>query len=92
MAHALIFGASVISGWALVNQARVYPSSTAFSRITGLSNRPYPTLQQAQLPVDERVQIYSGIDITLSADEVVSQLKSTVPGVDTVTHVFFTGV
>jgi hypothetical protein len=90
MSHALIFGASGISGWSLLNQARVYPSQSTFKRITGLTNRPF-SLQQAQLPEDNRIQIVAGIDLTKSVDEVVGLLKAKVLDVDTVSHVFFTG-
>ncbi|KAF4956390.1 hypothetical protein FSARC_11592 [Fusarium sarcochroum] len=89
MAHALIFGASGISGWSLVNQARVYPSPTAFARITGTTNRP-TSIGQLQIPEDDRIQLASGIDLTKSVDEVVAALKEKVPHVDTVSHVFFT--
>lgn len=90
MSHALILGASGISGWSLMNQARNYPSPTTFSRITGTTNRPM-TLEQAQLPADPRLQIASGIDFTKSVDEAARSLKEKIPDVDTVTHVFFTG-
>lgn len=90
MAHALIFGASGISGWSLLNQARVYPSPSAFARITGTTNRP-TSVKQLQIPQDDRIQLASGIDLTKSVDEVVSTLKEKVPSIDTVSHVFFTG-
>ena len=90
MAHALIFGASGISGWSLLNQARSYPSSSTFSRITGLTNRPFG-LKQAQLSEDDRIQIVPGVDLTKSIDEVADLLKSKVADVDSVSHVFFTG-
>ncbi|KAF6814740.1 sirq protein [Colletotrichum plurivorum] len=90
MAHALILGASGISGWSLMNQAQNYPTPMTFSRITGTTNRPM-TLEQAQLPADPRLQIASGIDFTKSVDEAARSLKEKIPDVDTVTHVFFTG-
>ncbi|KAJ4208892.1 hypothetical protein NW759_013493 [Fusarium solani] len=89
MAHALIFGASGISGWSLMNQARIYPSPTAFACITGTTNRP-TSIGQLQIPYDDRIQLASGIDLTKSVDEVVAALKEKVPHVDTVSHVFFT--
>ncbi|EKG14165.1 hypothetical protein MPH_08668 [Macrophomina phaseolina MS6] len=89
MAHALILGASGISGWSLLNQARIYPTPTTFSRITGTTNRPF-TLKQAHIPEDDRVKIASGIDFTESVEEVVRALKEKVPDINTVTHVFFT--
>ncbi|RYN29872.1 hypothetical protein AA0113_g765 [Alternaria arborescens] len=89
MSHALIFGASGISGWALLNQITAYPTPTTFSRITGLSNRPL-TLDQAQLPADSRLNLMSGIDLTKSVPEVVRLLRERVEDVESISHVFFT--
>lgn len=90
MAHALILGASGISGWSLVNQARTYPTPTTFNRITGTTNHPL-SLQQAQLPEDKRLSIVSGIDLTKPVEEVADSLKEKIQDIDSVTHVFFTG-
>ncbi|THZ50229.1 hypothetical protein D6C90_02777 [Aureobasidium pullulans] len=90
MAHALIYGASGISGWSLLNQTRIYPTPTTFSRITGTTSRPF-SLEKAQIPQDERIKIASGIDLTKSADQVAAALKEKVEDISTVTHVFFTG-
>jgi len=90
MAHALIFGASGISGWSLLNQTRVYPTPTTFERITGTTSRPF-SLEQAQIPQDERIKIASGVDLTKSASEVAATLKEKVDDISSVTHVFFTG-
>ena len=39
--HALVFGASGISGWAIVNQILSdYPAKGVFSAVTALTNRP----------------------------------------------------
>ncbi|KAI9166334.1 Short chain dehydrogenase sirQ [Paramyrothecium foliicola] len=89
MSHALILGASGISGWSLLNQARVYPSESAFRRITGTTNRP-ATLEQLRIPEDDRIKIASGIDMTKNADQVATKLKQSISDIDTVTHVFFT--
>lgn len=91
MAHALILGASGISGWSLLNQARTYPTPTTFARITGTTNRPL-TLEQARLPADDsRLTLVSGIDFTRAVDEVAAALRDKVPDVETVSHVFYTG-
>ncbi|CAH0028169.1 unnamed protein product [Clonostachys rhizophaga] len=89
MAHALIFGASGISGWSLLNQTRVYPSETAFKRITGITNRPL-ALNQALIAEDERIKLVSGIDLRTGVEEVVAKLQDQILDVATVTHVFFT--
>ncbi|KAK1996655.1 hypothetical protein LX36DRAFT_637642 [Colletotrichum falcatum] len=89
MAHALILGASGISGWSLMNQACRYPSPATFKRITGTTNRPLP-LDGAHLPVDSRLHITSGIDFTRSVDEVAASLRQRIPDAETVSHVFYT--
>lgn len=90
MAHALVLGASGISGWSLLNQARIYPTPTTFARITGTTNRPF-TLEQVHIPQDPRLQIVSGIDFTKSVDTVAKALREKIPDVASVSHVFFTG-
>lgn len=90
MAHALILGASGISGWSLLNQARVYPTPTTFARITGTTNRPF-ALEQSHIPQDSRIHIASGIDFTKSVETVAKALKEKIPDVASVTHVFYTG-
>lgn len=87
MSHALVFGASGISGWALVKEALSYPTPTTFDRVTALTNRPLSTAD-AQWPNDARLQLTSGVDLTGSVESVVSALKDEVTSVDTVTHVF----
>jgi hypothetical protein len=91
MSHALILGASGISGWALLNQITKYPNSTTFSRITGLSNRPL-ALEQAQIPADPRLNLVNGIDLTRSLSEVAQLLKEKVEDAQSISHVFFTGM
>ncbi|KAH7317445.1 hypothetical protein BKA65DRAFT_515929 [Rhexocercosporidium sp. MPI-PUGE-AT-0058] len=89
MSHALILGASGISGWSILNQIQEYPTKTTFSRITGTTNRPF-SLQQARISPDPRINLVSGIDFTKSVPEVVKLLREKLPDVDTVSHVFFT--
>lgn len=89
MAHALVFGASGISGWAIVKEALSYPTKTTFAHVTGLTNRPY-TIEGARLPKDDRLQLVSGVDLTGSTEDVVKALKEKVQHLDSVSHVFFT--
>ncbi|KAA8916066.1 hypothetical protein TRICI_001789 [Trichomonascus ciferrii] len=86
--HALVFGASGISGWSILNQALTYPTPTTFNRITGICNRPL-TKQEVQLPDDPRINIVPGIDLTGSVDNVVKALKEKVESVETVNTVYF---
>ncbi|KAJ9216562.1 hypothetical protein DTO166G4_1778 [Paecilomyces variotii] len=86
--HCLVFGASGISGWALLNASVNYPSPTTFHRITGLCNRPL-TKEAAYLPADPRINLVSGIDLTGSVESVVKALKEKVEQVETVSIVYF---
>ncbi len=88
--HALIFGASGISGNALCEQALVYPDKSTFSTITGLTNRPL-SIEDAYLPKDDRLELVSGIDLSDPLDEVKKTLKEKVKGIEKVTHVFYMG-
>ncbi|KAI9721321.1 MAG: hypothetical protein M1828_005181 [Chrysothrix sp. TS-e1954] len=87
--HALVFGASGVSGWAIVKELLKYPTGDTFNLVTGLTNRPL-SLSDSSLPADPRLQLASAIDLTSSVDSVVAALKQKVKSVETVTHVFFT--
>ncbi|CAG8091454.1 unnamed protein product [Penicillium salamii] len=85
--NALVFGASGISGWSLMNQCLQYPSKDAFKSVTGLCNRPL-SKQDACLPGDERLKIISGVDLTQSVDTVTEQLKK-IENIGSINIVFF---
>ncbi|KAL3443741.1 hypothetical protein BJX65DRAFT_320432 [Aspergillus insuetus] len=85
---ALIFGASGISGWAVTKCALSYPTPTTFTRVIGLTNRPLP-LEQSGLPHDPRLELYSGVNLRASLDEVLARLQETVPNLEDVTHVYY---
>lgn len=90
--HAVVFGCSGINGWALVNQLLSgYPSAGSFSKITAIANRPF-TVQEARWPVDDRLQIVSGIDLLAGDDAQISKaLADKVSCVETVSHVYYAG-
>src|SRR5882757_1079062 len=91
--HALVFGASGITGWAIVNAIlEGYPSKDAFDKVTALTNRPLAH-QDSEWPSDSRLEIISGIDI-LKGDQsnLEELLKEKIPSVDTVSHVYFYGM
>ena len=85
--NALVFGASGISGWATVRELLRYPTTTTFSRVTALTNRPLPA--DAILLDDPRLRFKHAVDLTQPIDTVVRVLKDTVPDIDLVTHVYF---
>ncbi|KAL4908855.1 hypothetical protein BDW74DRAFT_73698 [Aspergillus multicolor] len=85
---ALVFGASGISGWAVTKCALSYPTPTTFSRVIGLTNRPLP-LEKSGLPNDPRLELYSGINLRQSLDDVLVQLQEKIPNLEEVTHVYY---
>jgi len=90
--HALIFGATGIQGWAVTNELlKGYPSDGSFDKITALANRP-PS-GNLLWPKNETLQIISGINLLNDGGQeaLEKQMKEDVPGIDTVTHVFFFG-
>ena len=87
--HALVFGASGVSGWAIAKECLTYPTPTTFSRVTALANRPI-SQEESMLPADPRLHLASGVDLTQDVEGVKSLLKLKVPQVETVTQVFFT--
>lgn len=76
-------------GWACVKEALQFPTSSTFTNITGLTNRPL-SLEDSKLPKDSRIQLVSGIDLTGSVDDVASAMQQKIKGIDKVTHVIFT--
>jgi hypothetical protein len=87
--NALVFGASGITGWAIVKTALEYPTPTTFSRVIGLTNRPL-SLEDSFLPKDPRLSLKSGIDLSGDIDSIVEALKA-IEGIRATTHVYFTG-
>lgn len=90
--HAIIFGSSGVSGWALVNELLLdYPQQGVWSKVTALTNRPL-SLETSQWPADPRLAIVSGIDLLKgSQDELEQAMKTRIPDVETVTHVYYMG-
>lgn len=89
MTTALVLGASGVSGWGVFDECRSYPTKTTFKRIIGCTNRPLDK-KTALVPEDdsERVELYSGIDLSLPLDKVVDKFKI-IPNIDEVEMVYF---
>ena len=94
--HALVYGASGILGWAVVNEIlNQYPVKGTFSKVTAITNRPL-TLKESLWPEtkdDEPIlSIVSGIDLTKgTTEDLESILTEVVPDIATVTHVYYFG-
>lgn len=88
--HALVFGSSGIQGWATVKALlEDYPTPTSFDRVTALTNRPL-SLDVAQWPSSEKLQIVSGLDLLRGDQETLeTDFKARVPDIENVSHVYF---
>ncbi|KAL7943601.1 hypothetical protein V8C42DRAFT_358873 [Trichoderma barbatum] len=84
---ALVFGASGITGWAILREALKYPTTAAFHRVIGLTNRPLDP-KECFLPDDSRLTLTHGLDLTSSVDDVVAKLAD-IEGIKDVTDVYF---
>ncbi|TKA60631.1 hypothetical protein B0A55_10590 [Friedmanniomyces simplex] len=84
--QAVVFGASGITGYALLKQLLAYPTPTTFSRVIGLTRRPLRT-DVALLPEDQRIELYSDLDLT-NREQTLFHLQH-IPGIEHTTHVFF---
>lgn len=75
----------------MTNNLLSYPTPTTFSRVIGLTNRPM-SLADSQLPQDDdRLELYSGINLREDLAEVKKQMAAKIPDLDRVTHVYYCG-
>lgn len=94
--HAIVFGASGLNGWAVVNELLLnYPKPRTFSRVIALTNRPLD-LEKSYWPLSapERPELVLASSVNLvegSSEDVAALLKVKVPDVEKVTHVFYFG-
>lgn len=86
---ALVFGISGISGWSVLNEFLVYPSSDFRSGV-GITNRP-SSIADARLPEDPRSSLVSGIDLTRNSEDVISSMRARIPDIHDVAHAYFYG-
>ncbi|KAI1345580.1 hypothetical protein F5Y01DRAFT_300174 [Xylaria sp. FL0043] len=92
--HAIVFGASGLIGWAVVDQLlHCYPEVGAFSKVTAVTNRPVKLSESywPDLGADHpKLHVISGIDLSDSDGKALTNsLKGAVEDIETVTHVFY---
>ncbi|KAF2493652.1 hypothetical protein BU16DRAFT_573851 [Lophium mytilinum] len=93
-AHALVFGASGLIGWALVDElVKGYPGDNTFSKVTALVNRPL-SIENSYWPTPDpsrpELQLLSGINLASgTVEEFTEVLREQVAGIETVTHVYY---
>src|ERR1700712_2902419 len=89
---ALIFGASGVTGWSVVNEIlNDYPQKGVWDKVHALTNRPL-SQEDSHWPNDPRLNIVSGIDLLKGCQEdLEKELKNKVQGIEKVTHVYYLG-
>jgi nucleoside-diphosphate-sugar epimerase len=96
--HALVFGASGLIGWSVVDQLlSQYPGPGHFKKVTAAIKRPanvkdfnwpHPTGEGQQL----KLQLVCGINLLQgSVKDLADTLESSVSDIGTVTHVYYFG-
>lgn len=90
--RALVFGASGVTGWAVVNEIlNDYPKKGIWDGVVALTNRPLD-LDQSQWPKDSRLSIVSGIDLLEGSQaDLENSIKAKVPEVNKITHMIYLG-
>ncbi|KAL8782221.1 MAG: hypothetical protein Q9213_005587 [Squamulea squamosa] len=92
--HALVFGASGLIGWGIVDQLLSnYPAQGTFAKVTALVNRPLD-VQHSFWPLEspERPELHlvSGINLAEgTVESVTNLLRTNVEAIEEVTHVFY---
>lgn len=95
-AYAIVFGASGLAGWAIVDQIlKNYPKEGTFSKVTALVNRPLEiseTFWPDSSPTRPDLNLVSGINLAHgSIESFTALLKERVSDISTVTHAFYFG-
>ena len=93
--HAVVFGASGLIGWALVDQLLgSYAHSGSFSKVTAITNRAL-SRSETYWPKSHRpdLQLVSGIDLRQGDGTTLAHsLKQVVQDVENVTHIYYLGM
>ncbi|KAH7040355.1 uncharacterized protein B0I36DRAFT_9048 [Microdochium trichocladiopsis] len=93
--HALVFGASGILGWAVVDQIlKNYPEKGSYKKVTALSNRPLTLEDSLWAPQPKNggaeLSIVEGVDLTQgTVEDHTNILRRLVPDIESVTHVYW---
>lgn len=94
-AHALVFGASGLAGWAIVDQIlKNYPKQGTFSKVTALVNRPLSIADSfwpdSSSPGCPELDLVCNINLAEGSVESFTELlKENVLDIGSVTHAFY---
>ncbi|KAK8128949.1 hypothetical protein PG984_010057 [Apiospora sp. TS-2023a] len=91
--HAIVFGASGLIGWAMVDQLLApYPAPGTFSSVAAVANRPID-LAEAHWPEPggnrPDLRLVSGVDLRGDANSLADTLRQQVPSMDKITHIYY---
>lgn len=92
--HALVLGASGISGWSFINQLlQGYPRAGTWSRITGVTRKPMSREEVSFWPQsheDPAFRLVSGFDIHNDQEQtLMAKFQKEVTDIHTVTHLYY---
>lgn len=95
--HAIVYGASGLIGWALVDQLlSPYPHAGSFSKVTAVTNRPLNFSETCWPEPDSHrpdLQLVSGINLRHGDEATLADsLKEVAKDVENVTHIFYLGM
>jgi hypothetical protein len=95
--HAIVYGASGLIGWALVDQLlHRYPEIGTFAKVTAITNRPISLSDSywpEPAPDGPELQLVSGIDLRQDHGATLAGLlRDRVKDIETVTHVYYLGI
>ncbi|KAJ7165689.1 hypothetical protein C8R43DRAFT_987308 [Mycena crocata] len=91
-AHAIVFGASGLAGWGVVEQLlENYPVKGTFSKVTAVVNRPISVADSLwPTPESPILDLVTNIDLTAgSVEDFTALLREKVKDITTVTHVYY---
>ncbi|KAJ6601319.1 hypothetical protein DFH09DRAFT_969944 [Mycena vulgaris] len=91
-AHALVFGASGLAGWGVVEQLlENYPAKGTFSKVTAVVNRPLSVADSFwPTPDSPTLDLVTGINLTEGTVETFTALlKDKVKDIAAITHVYY---
>jgi nucleoside-diphosphate-sugar epimerase len=94
--HAIVFGASGLIGWALVDQLlSPYPHAGSFSKVTAVTNRPLNLYESHWREPDSHrpdLQLVSGVDLRRGDAAALAEcLEREVKDIESVTHIYYLG-
>lgn len=93
--HAVVYGASGLIGWAVVDELLRSAQPVLFSNVTAVTNRPLKASESfwPEKSHQPDLQLVSGINLRHgNGTELADSLKKVVKDIETVTHIYYLGM